>query len=84
MAKWIEFTQTATSPSGKTKVWSVHAKDGGPPLGSVRWHGAWRRYSFFPEPGTLFEKDCLRDIANFLETQTEAQRRPATELAEPT
>ena len=43
-------------------------------LGQVKWYGPWRCYSFFPEAGTLFEKQCLRDIAAFCEW-AHSQRR---------
>jgi hypothetical protein len=68
--KWIEFVLRGSSPSGKTERWSVHAKQGGGALGEVKWYPGWRRYCFFPFAGTLYEQDCLRDIAAFCETET--------------
>ena len=77
-ARWIEFMSLGTSPSGKTERWGVLAKQGGAVLGEVRWFGRWRRYAFFPFGDTVFERDCLRDIATFLDEQTVQQRaRPA-------
>lgn len=63
-----------TSPSGKTAIYSVSAKDGGATLGAVRWYAPWRKYAFFPRPETLYEQDCLRDIAAFCEAETRAHR----------
>ena len=74
--KWIS---TKEQPSaGKTKRWWVMSKDGNVALGTVKWHPAWRRFAFSPEPGTLFEPDCLRDLADFCEAETgkrKAERR---------
>lgn len=71
--RWVRFF--LAGDSGKTRTFRVEAA---PPsravLGSIRWHGAWRCYAFFPEVGTLFEARCLRDIARFCEDLTVAQR----------
>jgi len=71
MAKWIEFIEG--TPKAKTKCWLVVAKDGGT-IGSVKWHGPWRKYCFFPYDYTVFEEDCLRDISNFIEGETAKHR----------
>lgn len=56
----------------KTSVWSVHEGVAyrGVAIGQVKWFGRWKRYSFFPEGGTVFEQTCLREIAYFCETAT--------------
>jgi hypothetical protein len=61
-------------PNPNTKVWGVVAKDGGATLGKVKWFGRWRKYAFFAEADTVFEQVCLRDIANFCETETKRHR----------
>ena len=73
-AKWLDFMSLGRSPSGKTERWSVHAKQGGAALGEVKWYSGWRRYCFFPFDGSLYEQDCLRDIATFCEMRTMEQR----------
>lgn len=72
MSKWITFSETTPNP--KTKVWLVIANDGAIILGKISWFGRWRRYCFFPAAETVFEQDCLRDIAEFIEAQTKLQR----------
>ena len=79
--KYIKFISDGTSTSGKTKVWRVTAKDDDSDfLGEVRWYGVWRCYGFFPFCGKIFqtvpvfEKQCLRDIADFLEDETKKQK----------
>lgn len=77
--KHIKFVTDGRSKSGKTQIWKVLTKDGDTLLGHVHWYGPWRCYSFFVssrygEFDLVFEKTCLRDIANFCENQTKLQR----------
>jgi hypothetical protein len=60
MAKWITFQQVPSI--GKTEVWHVVANEGGHHLGTIKWYGSWRQYSFFPNGNTVFEKTCMHDI----------------------
>jgi hypothetical protein len=39
-------------------------------IGTISWYGTWRKYCLWPEPDTVFEQVCLRDIAAFCEQQT--------------
>lgn len=66
---YINFTENGKSPSGKTKRWLVTAVSGGPGLGDVRWYGPWRKYVFQPSTA-IFDGDCLREIADFIESET--------------
>lgn len=55
----------------KTDIWAVEREDTpGRPLGFIKWHGAWRKYCFFPEQGTLYDPNCLRQIADLCEDET--------------
>lgn len=58
---------TCVKNTGKTQVFWLHSKDGDFFLGEVKWHGAWRKYAFFPARDTLFKKQCLTDIVTFLD-----------------
>jgi hypothetical protein len=65
---YLKFEFKSNSPSGKTKIWEVWG--GGHVLGEIRWHPGWRKYGFFPAPNTLFEEDCLFEIATVLKAET--------------
>jgi len=65
MSKWIDFR--LYEDTGKTKKYNVITKGEEFKLGEVKWFSRWRKYSFFPEPNTVFEKDCMLDIADFME-----------------
>lgn len=55
----------STSPSGKTKIIDVMSK-GGDTLGVIKWFGQWRKYCFYPEKDTIFDKSCLDEISNHI------------------
>ncbi len=61
-------------PKPKTKTWWVVNKYDDVSLGNIGWFGRWRRYSFFPNPDTVYEQVCLREIASFCEEQTEKHK----------
>jgi len=76
--KYIEFSRPRPTKTGKTYVWSVLADAltlSPYSIGEIKWHGAWRRYAFFPGRDTRFEHDCLRKIADFCEDRTKRIRR---------
>ena len=73
-AKWICFVEIPNSPERKTKVWQVVAKQNGMGVGVIRWFTSWRCYTFLPDSTTIFEEDCLRDIAEFVESETRKHR----------
>jgi len=71
--KWITFRLFEEKP--KTEIWAVLTKGDKLVLGVIRWHGPWRSYAFFPKGGTLYEEDCLRDIADFIEEKMKEWRQ---------
>lgn len=83
--KWIEIVEAGTSPTGITKRWLVLNKREGSKVGAIKWYGAFRAYCFFPEDDTLlYDSDCLRKIAEFLEKvniERRSSRRTTTQSA---
>ncbi len=75
--RWIAFWRLPRYAPRITEIWEVRTADHRTLLGEVRWFAQWRRYSFFPQAGRVFEATCLRDVANFCEreTQEHGQRR---------
>ncbi len=62
--KYIDIIQLPQDP-----FWIVRNKYD-ETLGSIHWITHWRKYVFAPAPGCVFEEDCLRDIAQFIEERT--------------
>jgi hypothetical protein len=80
--KYIEFHWAGYSKSGATETWNVMPKDNSGSLGIIKWFAAWRCYAFYPPlVETVFEKQCLRDIANFCEKVTKLQREKKLGIA---
>jgi len=68
--KWIR-AYAIENGDRKTLIWRVESRDAPyVKLGEVRFYPQWRKYCFFPADRTLFEPDCLRDIAQFCEDKT--------------
>ena len=76
MAKWIKFNDLGLSKSEKTQIWEVVTLEGGV-IGHIKWYGQWRKYGFFPGAATVFENDCLKDIAEFLQKVTNEKKQKA-------
>lgn len=76
-AKWICF-EKVQSDGRKTAIYAVRTTEAGEDLGEVKFWPRWRKFTFFPLAGTIYEKDCLRDIANFCEEKTAEWRKGRT------
>jgi hypothetical protein len=61
------------SPGSKTHKFAVTSGLNSSLLGYVKWFNVWRQYCFFPV-NAVFDKRCLREIAEFCEQQTERRR----------
>ena len=70
--KWIHFN--LVSKTDKTGTYDVIANEGNIVLGQIKWYSPWRKYSFFPNNNTLFEKTCLQDIINFIDKLMEERK----------
>lgn len=69
----LRFAQYAEA-GRKTASWGV-SSTGLVPLGHVRWFSQWRRYCFFPlDQHLVFDAECLRELAEFLQSQTAAYK----------
>lgn len=79
---WVRF-RPANRPERKTPSWVVETKDEGVELAYIHFFPRWRCFVFEPLDETIYEKDCLRVIADFCEQKTnewrtELQSRKAT------
>lgn len=72
----VEFIEAPVDARNRTRKWWVRSKANGNHLGQVRWWTSWRRYTFVPHHSSLFDADCLWDIADFLAKET-ANRKEA-------
>ncbi|MFL5954829.1 MAG: hypothetical protein ACJ76I_12055 [Gaiellaceae bacterium] len=72
---YLLFALNAEASAGrKTEVWHVCAARDGSRLGVIKWFGRWRQYAFFPEPGTVFNPECLDAINEQIRTLMRRRR----------
>ena len=62
---YLRFDLVGTSDSGLTKIWNVQPIAGNAELGKVKWYAPWRTYCYFPNPFTIYDTNCLFEIAEF-------------------
>lgn len=65
MSKYLEFVQIPFE--GKTQRFEVISKTHGFMLGRISWYSSWRQYVFSPSYETIWNRDCLKDIQDFLQ-----------------
>lgn len=74
-SKYLRAVLNAEASEGKkTHVWDILARRDGFLLGQVRWFGRWRQYTFYPSNATIFNPDCLMEIADFCARNTRTHR----------
>lgn len=67
---YVRFAEIEAPKNFKTKIWDVTTIDRAGLLGQVKWYAQWRKYTFFPNNNTLFDFDCLSEIAEFVAKET--------------
>lgn len=75
MNEYLEF-RDETPAARKTNIIGVYSRSSGDLLGRIKWFGRWRQYVFFPEPGTIWNPECL-DAVNAQVRALMALRRSA-------
>lgn len=76
--KYIEIRDAGESKTGLTRVWRVGNRRTGADVGTIKWYGGFRGYCFYPNiedvAWVLFDADCLRLVADFLDVRNRAHR----------
>jgi hypothetical protein len=72
---WVSFKLNDRRLKAKTDTWEVWSLDEASHLGQIRWYAPWRKYCFFPAGECVFEQDCLRHVAEFIESETTKHRK---------
>ena len=67
---WLTFKDDGpVSQGAKTRLFSVFSTSNRSLLGYIKWYVNWRKYCFFPL-NSLFDDNCLREIADFCKEAT--------------
>lgn len=79
--KYLRIEKVGMTPSGLTAVWRVYNFHHDQVCGHIRWHGGFRKYAFFPSDGFRFDSDCLRFVADFMDTRLKMKKEdPASSM----
>jgi hypothetical protein len=75
--KFIHFEYGGRSKSGKTFIYFCYNSENKTFLGRVSYYAGWYKYVFEPDNSLklIFENQCLKDIATFLEELNKLQRK---------
>lgn len=73
MSKYLIFQQCFNF-KGKTKRFEVISKKHGYSLGRIQWYNHWRQYCFSSTFSTVWNKECLKDIQDFLQELMEERK----------
>lgn len=74
IGEYLEAKQLPQPEKRKTHRYEIVNRSGDE-LGRVRWYGPWRQYVFHPEIETLFNYQCMIDLAALLKALNKLQRR---------
>ena len=65
MKSYLDFRLVRST--GKTLIWSVNS--GRNQLGLIKWHAPWRRYTLQPNGLTAWDRNCLAEVIEFINTE---------------
>lgn len=72
-SRYLIFTEIPNALR-KTKTIQVDSRHRGDRLGTIRWYGPWRQYTFWPQAGCIFNRECLREIIDYCDDLMRARR----------
>lgn len=74
-SRWLDFRLQPGVPGRSTSKFNVHNVITGTVLGYIAWYPSFRKYAFYPVPETVYDAECLEDIAAKLRELMESHKR---------
>jgi hypothetical protein len=68
---YLHFQEMPVKAGKKTKIVKVYSLNGSECLGEISWFPGWRRYTFSPALDTVYDPDCLVELAEKVRAMTE-------------
>lgn len=68
---YLHFKDMPVKKGMKTRIVNVYSLNGSESLGEISWFPHWRRYVFTPTADTLYDPDCLEELAEKVRAMTE-------------
>ena len=59
----------------KTNLYSVRTNSGNDGIGYIKWYSPWRQYCLFPRDDTVWNKGCLEDVNEFIQTLMDKRKK---------
>lgn len=81
---YLQVTECPRDDKKITRRWEVYNRQRNIYLGDIAWWPSWRRYTFQPAPQTLFDANCLGEIAMFIDERMEERKRERQAAIAPT
>lgn len=66
--KHLRFDEIVPNKLLKTKIIKVSSLYDNSELGTIKWYGGWRQYTFEPIWQTRWSWDCLNELSMFIKT----------------
>lgn len=73
--RFLVFEERDVEAKRKTRVVHVKSAITGFLVGTISWYAPWRRYAFMPAGATIFDVNCLREVAGCINLLME-ERHP--------
>lgn len=74
VGQYLYFRNLGQYGKKKTNTYEVLAKRNNFCLGTINWYARWVQYVFEPTSETIYTPKCLKDIAEFCETETKKHK----------
>lgn len=71
---YLHFKDMPVKKGMKTRIVNVYSLNGSESIGEISWFPHWRRYVFFPAEGTLYDPDCLKELAEKVKEMTQSHK----------
>jgi hypothetical protein len=70
----LQFNTQPQAPDRKTPIVDITNLADGAYIGQIRWHGAWRQFTLWPDEDTIWSHDCLDEVVTELRRLNAEQR----------
>lgn len=70
--RYLIFKQSHFQEKSDKIIWNVISKAKDEIVGQVKWLGRWDKYAFFPREDTIWNADCLHELAEMCDAFTES------------
>lgn len=63
--KFVRFELIENNSDG-TSTFAIYNNVTGECIGTIQWYDEWRKYCFYPDDGTVWETECLKEVIDYI------------------